>query len=71
MELHDQKYFQQLIENIIMWALVALCCIISVVLVIGPVILAYKVSLWWLSAYAVYFVGFILILVIAVSGKGE
>lgn len=69
MELHDQKYFQQLIENIIMWALVALCCIILAVLVIGPAILAYKVSLWWLSAYAVYLVGFFLLLIVAVSGK--
>jgi len=67
--MHDQKYFKQLIENIIMWALVGLCFIILAFLVIGPAFLAYKVSPWWLSAYAAYLAGFFL--VVATSGKGE
>lgn len=71
MKLHDQKYFQQLIENIIMWALVGLCCIILAVLVIGPAILAYRFNLWWLAVYALYLMAFAILLVLAASGKEE
>lgn len=70
MKLHDEKYFQQLIENIIMWALVGLCCVMLAVLVIGPAILAFKVNPWWLSVYAIYLVGFFLLLVVTAPGKG-
>lgn len=46
--MHDDSYFQQTIKNLFMWALVATLFIVSALIVFAPLVLAVRISPWWL-----------------------
>lgn len=71
LNLHDTKYFQKMVENVVMWALLALLCIVCAIIVFAPIILAVKVSPWWLALYALYLIAFFIAAIAMAAGKSE
>lgn len=69
LNLHDTKYFQKMVENVVMWALLALLCIVCAIIVFAPIILAVKVSPWWLALYALYLIAFVVVAITMAAGK--
>ena len=61
------KEFEHAVTMVTLAACLALLCIVFALIVGGPIILALKVSPWWLSLYALY----LLVFIIAAVGSAK
>lgn len=71
MRLHDKDYFNRLVSNIVLWALIAILLIVLVLIVAGPFILAMECNKAWLLLYGAYAVGIVTAAITMASGKGD
>lgn len=69
--MHDDSYFQQTIKNLFMWALVATLFIVSALIVFAPLVLAVRISPWWLLLYPAYLAAFIIIALVMAGGGNK
>lgn len=68
----DKEYFQELIVSVIWWAIVILLCIVMLVILSIPVLLALSTrNLWWLLLYIGYLLGLLMLAVLAGSAKND
>lgn len=53
-KMRNGKDFEQAVLTVTLAACLSLLCIVFALIVGGPILLAVKVSPWWLSLYALY-----------------